>query len=69
MGEDSKFTDYEASAATKENSVFEHINSVTTKLETFDPRVYRPLEVKVEVTLHDIQAHLVKVSRRSEVIG
>ncbi|KAI0212656.1 hypothetical protein LSAT2_002397 [Lamellibrachia satsuma] len=66
LGEDSKFTDYEASATTKENSVFEHINSVTTKLETFDPRVYRPLEVKVEVTLHDIQAHLVKNCKRDD---
>uniref|UniRef100_A0A1B6DJ95 Bridge-like lipid transfer protein family member 1 C-terminal domain-containing protein n=2 Tax=Clastoptera arizonana TaxID=38151 RepID=A0A1B6DJ95_9HEMI len=26
----------------------------------FDPRVYRPLEVVVSITMHDIQAHLVK---------
>uniref|UniRef100_A0A0A9WZW5 Fragile site-associated protein C-terminal domain-containing protein n=1 Tax=Lygus hesperus TaxID=30085 RepID=A0A0A9WZW5_LYGHE len=28
--------------------------------EDFDPRVYRPLEVTVSITMHDIQAHLVK---------
>ena len=61
LGEDSTFTDYEAVDTTKENSVFEHINSITTKQDTFDPRAYRPFEVKVEVTLHEIQAHLVKV--------
>lgn len=27
----------------------------------FDPRTYRPFAVTVSVTLHDIQAHLVKV--------
>lgn len=29
--------------------------------EDFDPRVYRPLEVTVSITMHDIQAHLMKV--------
>lgn len=29
--------------------------------EKFDPRVYRPLAVKVAITLHDIHGHLVKV--------
>lgn len=38
--------------------------SLTTeeKPKTFDPRLYRPLEVIVSLTIHDIQAHLVKVS-------
>lgn len=27
----------------------------------FDPRLYRPLDVIVSLTIHDIQAHLVKV--------
>lgn len=27
----------------------------------FDPRLYRPLDVVVSITMHDIQAHLVKV--------
>lgn len=37
--------------------------SLTTeeKPKTFDPRLYRPLEVIVSLTIHDIQAHLVKV--------
>lgn len=37
-------------------------SSVTTeeKPKRFDPRQYRPLEVTVTVTIHDIQAHLVK---------
>lgn len=29
--------------------------------ERFDPRKYRPLSVKVALTLHDIHGHLVKV--------
>ncbi|XP_034943286.1 transmembrane protein KIAA1109 homolog isoform X1 [Chelonus insularis] len=28
--------------------------------KTFDPRYYRPIEVTVGITIHDIQAHLVK---------
>lgn len=28
----------------------------------FDPRIYRPLEVTVSVTMHDIQGHIMKVS-------
>lgn len=37
--------------------------SLTTeeKPKRFDPRLYRPLEVTVSLTIHDIQAHLVKV--------
>ncbi|EZA51340.1 hypothetical protein X777_10025 [Ooceraea biroi] len=31
-----------------------------TKAKPFDPRDYRPLEVTVGVTMHDIQAHLIK---------
>jgi hypothetical protein len=27
----------------------------------FDPRLYRPLDVIVSITMHDIQAHLMKV--------
>lgn len=30
----------------------------------FDPRIYRPLDVVVNITMHDIQAHLVKVSKK-----
>jgi len=30
--------------------------------DDFDHRVYRPLEVDVSIIMHDIQAHLLKVS-------
>lgn len=33
------------------------------KPKRFDPRLYRPLEVTVSFTIHDIQAHIVKVRR------
>lgn len=33
------------------------------KQKPFDPRLYRPLEVIVSLTIHDIQAHLMKVTR------
>jgi hypothetical protein len=32
------------------------------KQKEFDPRQYRPFEVAVSITMHDIQAHLIKVS-------
>lgn len=35
---------------------------VDDKPKRFDPRLYRPLEVTVSFTIHDIQAHIVKVS-------
>lgn len=31
------------------------------KKVVFDPREYRPLEVVVSITMHDIQAHIIKV--------
>lgn len=27
-----------------------------------DPREYRPLEVVISITMHDLQAHLIKVN-------
>jgi len=27
-----------------------------------DPREYRPIEVVISITMHDLQAHLIKVS-------
>lgn len=27
-----------------------------------DPREYRPLEVVISITMHDLQAHLIKVT-------
>ena len=64
FGEDQKFTDYgEVFSQTDKQSTFEHITSpVDRRDHPFDPRRYRPLEVKVQATLHDIQAHLPKVT-------
>lgn len=38
------------------------LNDETASKKDFDPRSYRPLDVTVSITMHDIQAHLVKVS-------
>ena len=35
--------------------------SRSSVLTPFDPRLHRPLDAKVEVELHEIQAHLIKV--------
>ena len=67
MGEDQNFTDFadsqtDSGQADRSTSEFEHITVKSTEPKPFDPRLYRPFEVKVQATLHDIQAHLVKVS-------
>lgn len=36
-------------------------SAVDEKPKPFDPRLYRPLEVIVSFTIHDVQAHIVKV--------
>lgn len=38
------------------------LDDETTSKKDFDPRLYRPLDVIVSITMHDIQAHLMKVS-------
>ena len=43
-------------------STFTSVTTDNWDVKPFDARKYRPLNVKVSVTLHDIQAHLVKVS-------
>ncbi|XP_076753670.1 transmembrane protein KIAA1109 homolog tweek isoform X3 [Xylocopa sonorina] len=43
-----------------QNSSIESVEDEDTKSKSFDPRDYRPLEVTVGITMHDIQAHLVK---------
>lgn len=76
FGEDQKFTDMEdsnvklSSRKSKNHSAKDDINksiseapsSVETeeKPKRFDPRLYRPLDVTVILTIHDIQAHLMK---------
>ncbi|BES96456.1 Fragile site-associated protein C-terminus [Nesidiocoris tenuis] len=67
FGDDQVFTDMnetpEFNLTPKTHSaVPETPNSVMedASKEDFDPRIYRPLEVIVSITMHDIQAHLVK---------
>lgn len=36
-------------------------SAVDDKPKPFDSRLYRPLEVIVSFTIHDVQAHIVKV--------
>ncbi|XP_076663219.1 transmembrane protein KIAA1109 homolog tweek isoform X13 [Andrena cerasifolii] len=43
-----------------QNSSIESVEDEEAKSKSFDPRNYRPLEVTVGITMHDIQAHLVK---------
>lgn len=57
-------TKIQQSLSTKEEtakSISEISLTTEEKPKTFDPRLYRPLEVIVSLTIHDIQAHLVKV--------
>ncbi|XP_046477858.1 bridge-like lipid transfer protein family member 1 isoform X1 [Neodiprion pinetum] len=74
FGDYQSFTDMQQSRSssttmsnerTKERDA--HNNSIETSAEDeeskskpFDPRDYRPMEVTVGITMHDIQAHLVK---------
>nr|XP_031841602.1 transmembrane protein KIAA1109 isoform X3 [Nomia melanderi] len=43
-----------------QNSSIESVDDEDAKSKSFDPRDYRPLEVVVGITMHDIQAHLIK---------
>ncbi|CAH1406051.1 unnamed protein product [Nezara viridula] len=67
FGDDQNFTDMNEApqfqiTPKSSNPVPETPNSVTDDSikEEFDPRIYRPLEVSVSITMHDIQAHLMK---------
>ena len=67
LGEDQKYTDfYDTPGAGMELKEDEGLQGPLTDKEVaereFDPRKYRPFAVVVSVTLHDIQAHLVKVN-------
>jgi hypothetical protein len=66
FGEDQLVTDFADSRGDHQedtDALNAHINTPgeVTELDVFDPRLYRPFAVTVSVTLHDIQAHLVKV--------
>ncbi|KAJ8666820.1 hypothetical protein QAD02_008482 [Eretmocerus hayati] len=74
FGDYQMFTDMQQTRVVSSNSKPEknkdrdvHHNSLETSVEDeaskskpFDPRDYRPLDVYVGITMHDIQAHLVK---------
>ncbi|KAL3880212.1 hypothetical protein ACJMK2_032469 [Sinanodonta woodiana] len=64
LGEDQVFTDFNDSPSvepqTPEPEGFSGPLKVSDIDDKFDPRKYRPFAVTVSVTLHDIQAHLVK---------
>ncbi|XP_057320080.1 bridge-like lipid transfer protein family member 1 isoform X4 [Microplitis mediator] len=45
---------------TQNSSVEASVEDEEARSKTFDPRYYRPLEVTVGITMHDIQAHLIK---------
>lgn len=61
FGDYQSFTDMHlekpASSTVKESS---NANSDDSRRESFDPRRYRPFEVVLSITMHDIQAHLIK---------
>jgi len=49
--------------STNTDKTTEQDNSSLTDVKTqVDPREYRPLEVVISITMHDLQAHLIKVS-------
>lgn len=51
----------QTTTTTVESSTASQDEDSTTAKKDFDPRVYRPLDIIVSVTMHDIQAHLMKV--------
>ena len=64
MGADMSFTDCEEDGEKRKGAGATEANSTHSKssvVTPFDPRLHRPMDVKVVVELHSIQAHLVKV--------
>ena len=53
-----KFTTYESGA--EQTSIFDVIANLVEE-RIFDATRYRPMDITVQVTLNNIQAHLVKV--------
>jgi len=67
FGEDQKIFDFEKTdeehgeKGTTSTTTFENVmSSSESRDKLFDARRYRPLHVKVQLTLHDLQAHLVR---------
>ena len=69
FGEDQVFTDMNepSSSDSRASTVTVPVDGPSAVTEDelskkeFDPRLYRPLDVVVSITMHDIQAHLMKV--------
>ncbi|XP_054723573.1 bridge-like lipid transfer protein family member 1, partial [Uloborus diversus] len=58
FGECQKFFEFDAPILTPKSL---HLHSVKdSDNKEFDPRIYRPLEVTVSVTMHDIHGHIMK---------
>lgn len=51
-----------SSAKDDANKSISETSAIDEKPKPFDPRLFRPLEVIVSFTIHDVQAHIVKVS-------
>lgn len=67
FGEDQIFTDMNdklnpKSTNTDKNIVEQDNGSLSDVKIQVDPREYRPLEVVISITMHDLQAHLIKVN-------
>lgn len=54
-----------ASAKDDASKSISEASAVDEKPKPFDPRIYRPLEVIVSFTIHDVQAHIVKVKKKT----
>ena len=67
FGDDQKFCDFETSIqplSSKKSSFGDPVSSdISSSMGNgeFDPNLYRALHVKVQLSVEDIQAHLVKV--------
>lgn len=57
-----------SSAKDDANKSISEVSAIDEKPKPFDPRLYRPLEVIVSFTIHDVQAHLVKVIFLNELL-
>lgn len=55
----SKFSEHAGNTNSDKNDSSANEESDSIK-SMFDPRYYRPMDVQVQITMHDIQAHLMK---------
>ena len=62
-----KRSDTTTSDKKEKNAELENEQAQQQQSKPFDPRLYRPFEVIVSVTLHEIQGHLVQCSNQPEL--